>query len=633
MNASRSLLFVSLLAATACGDGGSTPIDAPQPDAAPTADGAPTADATPAVDAAPDAMPPMIDPVTDLTATPGAAGGVDLAWTNPDDANLAGVLVVARHGAAVAFTPTNGTAYTVGQDLADDQRVRSIATVTSLAAVPALAAVPEHVAAWAFTADHVYSTIAVADAITNLLGTQRGTLTIALDNTVTITQPDGLTLSATATYDDGTDSIAVDLGARNDTGRLLFNLKGLIDDTNQGTASALSTFPTAIGRPVIYFGPEATDVGATPQRAFTLDGIDGSVDPVVVDLEFLDHRAAFVPTDGAVGVLDTSGSGFGGTASLAGTGFRARVRGLAVSADGRRLAVGSKSGPFLSVFDTTTLARTVSVDLSTNGLGIGAVTAVAFSPDQTKLWVLLSDNRHANNGSGGEAVPAAVITLVELDATTLAEIQRIAAPSTTTPPRDLAVAADGSFAAISIYANNGIWLVDLAAFAFIDGDAGAGGVQPLSLPAGLGERIAISADGATVGGLDRSGQTVTTIDTATLTVTQTASVGNGRQYGATFLANGDLITLTRATDSGVLLRRNDGVAETTLMMNPGVDVRGGLIDEASGSVLLYSTSDDLFRFALADGAAIDLDGDPDNLAVGVGMPFETHRHGNVLSPF
>jgi hypothetical protein len=60
--------------------------------------------------------------VTGLTLTP-SDGRIDLAWTNPPDADFAGVLVLRRLGSSPSGTPSDITSYTAGDFIGDGQVV------------------------------------------------------------------------------------------------------------------------------------------------------------------------------------------------------------------------------------------------------------------------------------------------------------------------------------------------------------------------------------------------------------------------------------------------------------------------------------------------------------------------------
>src|SRR5690349_18084036 len=97
----------------ACGGGSSTPIDAAPP---------------PPIDAANNNPP---SPVTNFTATSTTPGSVDLAWTNPTDADFAGVIIVRHLIDPVAGAPVTGTSYAVNDTLGTGDTVVYAGTGTA----------------------------------------------------------------------------------------------------------------------------------------------------------------------------------------------------------------------------------------------------------------------------------------------------------------------------------------------------------------------------------------------------------------------------------------------------------------------------------------------------------------------
>lgn len=67
---------------------------------------------------------PLGEP-TSVSATPASSSAIDLSWAKWSGRN---VLIVRRQGAAVAWTPTQGTLYSNGQDLGNDTVVLSFST-------------------------------------------------------------------------------------------------------------------------------------------------------------------------------------------------------------------------------------------------------------------------------------------------------------------------------------------------------------------------------------------------------------------------------------------------------------------------------------------------------------------------
>ena len=110
-----------------------------------------------------DVTPP--GPVTGLTATAAGDTAVGLSWTNPGDADLAGVAIFRKEGSAPAFTPSAGASYTAGTAYGDSVCVHAGAG-TSASDVGLAASTQYYYAAYAFDGVPNYSTVASANATT-----------------------------------------------------------------------------------------------------------------------------------------------------------------------------------------------------------------------------------------------------------------------------------------------------------------------------------------------------------------------------------------------------------------------------------------------------------------------------------
>src|SRR5581483_8462444 len=139
----------------------------------------------------------------------------------------------------------------------------------------------------------------------------------------------------------------------------------------------------AAGLPAAYYGPAALDIGAKGTRNLVLTNVDGSTDPIVVDLhvvsdiailEGMASSAGGIQVADVSGALDNSGNAFGGTGPFATLGFKpgaGMADGCAITPDGRLLYTGWKNMPMVFTVDMTTLSAVTSADLSNGALGIG----------------------------------------------------------------------------------------------------------------------------------------------------------------------------------------------------------------------------------------------------------------------
>lgn len=626
-------------------------------------------------------LPP--GPISNFTATGGAAG-LALAWTNPGDADLAGVLIVASAGAPVTFAPQPGMTYPVGTTVAAGERVVNAALATSLASVQGIAGVTFHFSGWAVDAAAQYSAVATTTGRTDVLGAQSGQIQVFLDGTVVVTQqPADLHLAGTATVDGKLGTIALDLGVENRTGRVLFNLKGLVDSTSNGVVTN-PTFPAVNGVPMAYYGPEAIAVGAAPSRTIDLTGVDGSVDPVVLQVHFVDAPSVVLLASqgkgggGSIFIADTTGERSGQVAYPDQPCAAASPRGVAVTRDGRYAFSGAKSVARINRVDLTALSVGFSATLLTVN-DTGAVGDVALSADESRLYAVVHDGNHARGGNGcvggGEFVtagrghvraagggggrvarttpswelpwmldepggaPVNGMRLVEFDTATLAQTRSIAlAPGSggalrrrgrltmVTPTRGLVVTNDGT-----------VNVIDFASFSEVDQDLATPGVQPLEVGVGdwLGvaavspdrTRFALASQGPAAGAI-----AVTTFDATTLAplaqaTTTVASLN--RLVDLTYLPNGRLLVLARDGSAGALL---EAVGATLVAVQ---DVADGVLVAADPRGYLVMTRDGVGRaFDAATDDELDLDGDPGNGVTPLTWGLDVRPHGTLTrTPF
>ncbi|MEZ4366063.1 MAG: hypothetical protein R2939_07220 [Kofleriaceae bacterium] len=625
-------LAVIPLAVVACGDD----LAAPSFDAAPRPDSA-TADAG-APDAGSDAAP---GPVTSFVAEPGALG-LSLTWANPSDADLDGVVIIVSTVGEVTFVPLSGTTYTAGETVAPDEVV-IFASSGTIASLPGpVPGADYHFAAFAYDTAVQYSPVARTTGRDNRLGAQTATLSIDLTNeVVTITQPDDLTLTATATYTDASDSLSIDLGVENDTARLLFNLTALSTAINQG-AQAGSRFPLVGGEPSTYFGPDALDVGAVATRTIDLSGIDGAVSPITIDLSFVDAPMLYGSNYGGDWTaVDTSGSGESLAVTFA-AGVAQQLRQGRITADGKFVYAGEKQTPFVNVIDTRTNTAVGSTDLSTAGLG--SVGGLDLAPNG-HVYAVLNDNAHfhasdANRGGRGSA--ATEVALVHLDAS-LTEVARLTLSTVGSHGgTGVYISPDGARAMVLVADYSGaasqVWVIDLATFAVLDVNAGVVGDDPVVLSAtGFAEHAVFSEDGSRffvafngrkfggdVAGIDM-------VDTATYAVTAVPLPGIGNAAGPMIAAGTRVYLATRQGALDALAYDYVAGTQTVLDLDSSTDATG----MAAGPDGRYFAMDRarVYVFDAATDTRIDTDGDAGNGNGFITASEQLRAHMMVVSPF
>jgi hypothetical protein len=509
-----------------CGD------DAP---ADPDAEVGPDAEAAPDAAIEPDAMEDDTDPPSSA-ANP--AGGTFFSVPN--------VTITADEPATIYYT-TDGTAPTTGSASGASPLV-----VTGISAGTPLRFFAVDTAGNTETPDHS-ETYAIDRA---------ATLSIALDGTVTVTDPvAGVTLAGTAVYTDAADTIDVTLTVTNMEPRLLFNLKAMFGALGQGAVTADGTIN---GTTFAYYGPEALDAAASKMATFQLTAIDGAVDPVTVELTFRTDPtwATQGNWDESPMLSDSSASGMGVFGDSQPFGYRMTdgdsiYNSAVFSPDGRRLFLASHNMPIVIVKDMTTLEDTVGATLDA---GVGAVRWMRLSNDGSSLYVLLitGDHIYPDSGTGGGAgcqsgsgtcanSPPDVV-LVELQTSDLTEVGRVTlladAADKGTRGYLFDISADGTRAAVPIHPPGEIAFVDLTTMTVIDTDSATAGTQNLDVSATYADPhgVAFSADGATLYVVPRQGTGgLVAIDTTTYVATPIAAT-----------------TAVDRTATGMLVRGPDG---------------------------------------------------------------------------
>lgn len=576
-------------------------------------------------------------------------GDVALGWTNPADADLAGVLVVHRPDNAVSFSPEDGLSYDVGTTPMANQEVifSSLGTAATLA--PAIPGLRHHFAAWAFDQALQYSPIAVTDGLENAIGEQTAQIRVFLDGTVMVEQqPPNFPLVGSAQYDAPSQELRVQLTVKNDAARVIYNLKGLVSALNQGAVINAPRLPPVGGDPFVYYGPEGLDVAEDLGRNLVIDGVDGSVDPIIFEMRLVDDRWIIGQDrrdgarrgDSTLLLVDSSGSRQQGTLSVTAAAGSINFRGLEVSQDGRTVFVGAKSTPFVTALDLVKLGSQAGSDLG--GGDVGMVSGVALSPDGDKLYAALTTGAHHWGGVGstsGTAATSTTLSLVELDPITLMETQRVdlvvddAAARLT---RTLAVSRDGTRAAVVVRhpLNSGIdaqiFFVDLVGMSVIDTDPATGPVDPVTIAFDIRpDSVVWDEDDGQLFVATSYDSEVEVIDTATFSTSTWTPGGVMERTSSLFVMNGMLYVARGNIGAGTA-----GTALSRFATSDGTEsaLSSGLA-EAHG---VAGFDDRLFAFSANSVAVfdagthvrLDMDGDAGNgttnIPVGDGRGFAAH---------
>jgi hypothetical protein len=634
----------------------------PGPDASPGADAPPGPDAPPAPDASGPDAPPNVAPgaPSNFTATPVAAA-IDLAWQNPPDADLAGVILVRHAGSPVTASPLDGTTYTAGGTLGAGDQIVFVGNATSFqdtTATPGFAFYSLH----ALDGGPLYSAPATASAVMPT-GPQLGMITVALTPAPTVTvnmQPAYYTLAGTATYDAGTGTLTVTLGVTSGLARTVFNPTLVLTATNQGT---LASDGTLAGQPFRRLGGLlGLAPGGTLSPDLVLSGVDGTVDPVVLSVAIVDHPAVLVggewDTGGAYRLVDTGTMTEVGEAPCdtlvyaGGTNPNASSncshRSGALSFPAGRFFSGNRALPVVRVVDLATHATISSATLHT---GDGSVDNVALSRGGTTLYAVLNRNVHAYafSGPGGtdEAMLTVDIELVRLEAATLMETGRLTLVSGAagdTRGRTVALSPDGTRAAVAVFGTGNVHLVDLATFTEIDTDAVTAGVQPISVGAMSRPRtVAFSPDGSALWvqfGRD-TGDRVVRVDMSTFLGTDVAIGTTATRSGSLLiLPDGRVVVLTRATaatEPDIVVLDAAGATLTTLDTG-GRPAHAAAVSPDGQRLLVSLFAGDglpasVRLYDVATLTPIDVDGDAANGQTDVSLGGPPGQHWLQVTPF
>lgn len=569
-------------------------------------------------------------PVTGLGAA-AAGAAVTVSWTNPADADLAGVLIARGIGGdAPVSQPVPGVFYDVGDTLPGGDEVIFAGAATS---APDTIDVPGFVvyAAWAFDDLGNYSPRRFTNPVGLIapLAGQTATLSISLAGTVTVTtQPSQLTLSGSATYDATGQTLTVTLTVNNEINRVIHNLKALTTAINEGTQAG----PTFGGDPFTYYGPGALRVGGATTRTFRIDGVTGGTDPILVSLELVDHPTLLQRDD----VIDSSGA-----VASTDTGVDSRPRQIAVDALGITAAFGAQDIPGVSLLDLRSLAA------STFLLDVGAessVGGVGFAG--TMLYAAATDGGHWNGSdgqNGGQGSATSAVHLIALDLRTSEEVGRLTlAPASADSPaaRGVFISPDGGRAAVLVgrpaAGSNELWFIDLDSFTIIDTDPGTVGDQPVALSnAGFVEHGTWNTAGTTFyagfrnfsrsgGGDGVTPPPVDVVDATTFAVTQ-LTPANGALAAAGMTFHGGKLYYTSGDNQA-------GTPDAVTVFDIAGGTQAAFNPVASGGGVVFDPSGTRYYVAARNSANVAIVNAADDAVIGSLTVF-SKPHGFAITPF
>lgn len=475
-------------------------------------------------DRQPDAMvdEPVVPPVTELSASFDAdAVTVTLSWRNPA-ADLDGVLIARRTGAEVSGQPAKGNRYAVGDELPGGGRVVFVGGGERFVDRD-LAFGTANYAVWSFDESQRYSVptrVAVAVTEPPQLGTLtiRGLATTPATPALTVSrQPSLVSLSGNPTYDGDTDRLRITLQLTSRFPRLMFHPKVVVDALAQGSVdTAEPQAGTLDGKPYLYLGPLAWTAGGIRSVDLVVDGIDGSLDAITIDLSIVNHPSIIASAGWGNGVtfVDSSGSGRSATVAIpfaapaTAPDPQALLLDGATSPDGRYVYLGNYNLPSITTIDTTTLTATTGPNLSSTANPVGAVDSVALSPDGNFLYAVLVDGDLNEppcfpSNPSCPAPPPVQVELLRLERANPSNITRLSLLQDNAQQargRRLSMSADGVIGIVPVQNAGLAFVVQLPDMRLVDTDPNSPGVQPVDLSNNFSDApryATLSADGLT----------------------------------------------------------------------------------------------------------------------------------------
>lgn len=415
--------------------------------------------------------------VTDLAASV-EGNAIRVTWTNPSDDDFAGVLVV-RSVTEPEFTPVTPESYAEGP-VADTEDILLVDNDTMLLDPTPFAGFDRYTV-WTYDALGNYGAPVWATTDAPIpVPEQTGTFEIDLTTgaVTVIQQPTSFTLSGTSTVDlsGGTVDATIDLESA--VGRPFFNTKLMLETVSDGTTAGDGLLDSV---PFVHYGVRAMVTGETRSDDFTITGVTGAVDPIVVTVKIRDDPVMIHSIGSNVGGLalsDSTGTGASATVScqpLAWTGpfgsSRCMFREAVMSQDGQFIYAANTWGTEVVSIDSSTLSVVAGVDLHPNG-GVGSTSSLTRSPDGKYIYALVTLNGHYRGsgtvqGQGG----AREVNLVKLDGNSLEEVARLSLFSggqQSLAMRSLSMTADGTLGATLSANQSTLYIIDLENMTLVD---------------------------------------------------------------------------------------------------------------------------------------------------------------------
>ena len=564
-------------------------------------------------------------PPRDFTAT--ASGrDVTLTWTNFPGPVFGTTVVVRQYVDVVDGVPVSGTTPVAGDPIGTTGEVVYVGTAESFTDT-SLEEGAVFYQAWTITtAGRVGDWGTRSWTLIDRGLEQAGDLSVDLSSgAVSVgTAPTGYTLAGSATYDETAGSVEVTIDLTSLRARRVFYPKLAVRSLTGASVEGDATYE---GDPVINFGPEAMLPGVAVSRTFTLTGVDGSTDPLSLDFEIVDHRAALAPedySDPSV-LVDLGGTGLDVSIDTDAIGFKPSegqmTRGF-FREDGAVAYGGARNKPVVAMYDADTATITEALSLGT----FGSVAAVHPSPDGRWIYAAYATTHLYDSGSNDPTME-----LVRIERDTMTEESRVELEGSfpnDAVPRNFNISADGSRVAVLMRDAGRVFVVDTDTMTVIDGDTTTDDENGFNTDIDddyghdIPSAIALSTDGSTLYVGYRYPNEVDVIDVASWTVTDTwyhPTYTSSSIYSSNLHVdaegdlhwlsqNGGLVTFDTATGDATL--QTGSIGEDWLAAEWGHDGTTLFLRQESGS------GANIWGFDTSTDTWLDLDSSPDDGEVG-----------------
>lgn len=471
--------------------------------------------------------------VTDLVID---SDGNDLlvSWTNPTDTDFAGVLLLRQSRVPVFMdgTPSQFVEYSVGDEVEGVEIIHiSAASANSFADPTALLGMRYSYAAFAFDEARNYSVLAIVIGVEPLpvqttqiqiadpAGTATPTVTTAPGNM-------GLTVTNVSV---NAGLLSLTLNVTNNFDIAVVAPKVVLDGTNQGVpANAMGTmggnsywrFNGAYGSPgsgeaAMQQSFLAIAQGSEVSQTIAIDGIDGSVDPVVIDLtlgrdpivgfslhEYNDPDAIFAQfyDQGTHSFHPTLPKSSG--SSNSGSDQKSACGSAVISSNNRWFFCGSSHSASVKIYDLAQMGQVIELDVievpihrdvtvdTTAELSLlvdttALIRGLALSPDDQMLYATVG---YGGVGGDLDAIRADGLDVVRIDisdptAPVVDQANRVILDDTDDQATSIGceLSPNGKVLAVVGYNTETLHFVDTVLMAEIDTDADIPGTQPIAL--------------------------------------------------------------------------------------------------------------------------------------------------------